>query len=84
MLPQPKCLAISCCVAYASVTQLLQFEAELTKRLYKAVLIRTKYGKNSPHGFAMHNGKTRRGALVFDVTDLMKEFYYFTSVVAIV
>ena len=94
-------------IAFApNVTQLLQIEAELTKRLYKAALIRTKYGKFTrsrmaddkanaflnhgnylayglaattlwvlgiPHGFAVMHGKTRRGALVFDVADLIKD-----------
>ncbi len=88
------------------VTNLLQIEAELTKRLYKIAVNRTKHGDftraresadmaNSflnhgnylayglaactlwvlgiPHGFAVMHGKTRRGALVFDVADLIKD-----------
>ncbi|MEX0964384.1 MAG: type I-F CRISPR-associated endonuclease Cas1f [Pseudohongiellaceae bacterium] len=88
------------------VGKLLQIEAELTKRLYKAAAQRTKqtnfvreraavdlansflnhgnylaYGLAAttlwvlgiPHGFAVMHGKTRRGALVFDVADLVKD-----------
>jgi len=88
------------------VTNLLQIEAELTKRLYKIAANRTKregfvreresvdlandflnhgnylaYGLSActlwvlgiPHGFAVMHGKTRRGALVFDVADLIKD-----------
>jgi len=90
----------------AKVTNLLQIEAELTKRLYKIAATRTKlndfvreresvdiangflnhgnylaYGLAActlwvlgiPHGFAVMHGKTRRGALVFDVADLIKD-----------
>ncbi|MCY4226222.1 MAG: type I-F CRISPR-associated endonuclease Cas1f [Gammaproteobacteria bacterium] len=89
-----------------NVGKLLQTEAELTKRLYKAAASRTKqsnftrsrdaednanaflnhgnylaYGLAAttlwvlgiPHGFAVMHGKTRRGALVFDVADLVKD-----------
>ncbi len=89
-----------------NVTQLLQAEAQLTKRLYKIAAIRTQlkdfvrvreaeddangflnhgnylaYGLAAttlwvlgiPHGFAVMHGKTRRGALVFDVADLVKD-----------
>ncbi len=85
---------------------LLQAEAELTKRLYKYAAQSTKYGDfirerdavdlanaflnhgnylayglaattlwvlGIPHGFAVMHGKTRRGALVFDVADLIKD-----------
>ncbi len=88
------------------VTNLLQIEAELTKRLYKIAAKRTKHGDfvrdresvdvandflnhgnylayglaactlwvlGIPHGFAVMHGKTRRGALVFDVADLIKD-----------
>ncbi len=88
------------------VSNLLQIEAELTKRLYKFAANRTKlkdfvreresvdiandflnhgnylaYGLAActlwvlgiPHGFAVMHGKTRRGALVFDVADLIKD-----------
>ncbi len=88
------------------VTNLLQIEADLTKRLYKFAANRTKlkdfvreresvdiandflnhgnylaYGLAActlwvlgiPHGFAVMHGKTRRGALVFDVADLIKD-----------
>ncbi len=88
------------------VTNLLQIEAELTKRLYRIAANRTKlkdfvreresvdiangflnhgnylaYGLAActlwvlgiPHGFAVMHGKTRRGALVFDVADLIKD-----------
>ena len=88
------------------VSNLLQIEAELTKRLYKIAANRTKqegfvreresvdiandflnhgnylaYGLAActlwvlgiPHGFAVMHGKTRRGALVFDVADLIKD-----------
>lgn len=88
------------------VGNLLQIEAELTKRLYKIAANRTKnegfvreresadianaflnhgnylaYGLAAttlwvlgiPHGFAVMHGKTRRGALVFDVADLVKD-----------
>lgn len=85
---------------------LLQGEAELTKRLYKIAAQNTKYGDfvrereaidtanaflnhgnylayglaattlwvlGIPHGFAVMHGKTRRGALVFDIADLIKD-----------
>ena len=88
------------------VGQLLQAEAELTKKLYRYAANRTCYGKfvrgreasdkaniflnhgnylayglaastlwvlGIPHGFAVMHGKTRRGALVFDVADLIKD-----------
>jgi CRISP-associated protein Cas1 len=88
------------------VGNLLQIEAELTKRLYKIAAKHTKqdgfvrtresedtanaflnhgnylaYGLAAttlwvlgiPHGFAVMHGKTRRGALVFDVADLIKD-----------
>ncbi len=88
------------------VSNLLQIEAELTKRLYKIAANRTKHGGfvreresvdvangflnhgnylayglaattlwvlGIPHGFAVMHGKTRRGALVFDVADLIKD-----------
>lgn len=88
------------------VSNLLQIEADLTKRLYKFAANRTKlkdfvreresvdiandflnhgnylaYGLAActlwvlgiPHGFAVMHGKTRRGALVFDVADLIKD-----------
>ena len=88
------------------VSNLLQIEADLTKRLYKIAANRTKqqgfvrerestdiandflnhgnylaYGLAAttlwvlgiPHGFAVMHGKTRRGALVFDVADLVKD-----------
>ena len=105
---------ISSALTYASakiehekkVTNLLQIEAEFTKRLYKIAANRTKqndfvrerastdiandflnhgnylaYGLAActlwvlgiPHGFAVMHGKTRRGALVFDVADLIKD-----------
>ena len=90
----------------AKVGNLLQIEADLTKRLYKIAANRTKqqgfvrerdstdiandflnhgnylaYGLAAttlwvlgiPHGFAVMHGKTRRGALVFDVADLVKD-----------
>lgn len=89
-----------------TVTQLLNREAVLTKKLYKLAVNNTQYGgftrehsavdlANSflnhgnylayglaattlwvlgiPHGFAVMHGKTRRGALVFDVADLVKD-----------
>lgn len=89
-----------------NVSELLQLEALLTKRLYKYAANRTKFegftrsheGGDSaneflnhgnylayglaattlwvlgiPHGFAVMHGKTRRGALVFDVADLIKD-----------
>jgi CRISP-associated protein Cas1 len=89
-----------------NVTQLLLLEAQLTKRLYKIAVTRTKlddfvrdfdsvddanaflnhgnylaYGLAAstlwvlgiPHGFAVMHGKTRRGALVFDIADLVKD-----------
>ena len=90
-----------------SVGKLLQLEADLTKKLYKAAATATKlsgftrehrapvdkanaflnhgnylaYGLGAstlwvlgiPHGFAVMHGKTRRGALVFDVADLVKD-----------
>ena len=85
---------------------LLQYEAQLTKSLYRIAAGRTKcenfirerasedhanmflnhgnylaYGLAAttlwvlgiPHGFAVMHGKTRRGALVFDVADLIKD-----------
>ncbi len=88
------------------VSNLLQIEADLTKRLYKIAATKTKlsgfvrerestdiandflnhgnylaYGLAAttlwvlgiPHGFAVMHGKTRRGALVFDVADLIKD-----------
>lgn len=88
------------------VGNLLQIEADLTKRLYKIAAYHTKndnftrerestdiannflnhgnylaYGLAAttlwvlgiPHGFAVMHGKTRRGALVFDVADLVKD-----------
>ncbi len=88
------------------VSNLLQIEADLTKRLYKIAANRTQqsgfvrerksldiandflnhgnylaYGLAAttlwvlgiPHGFAVMHGKTRRGALVFDVADLIKD-----------
>ena len=88
------------------VSNLLQIEAELTKRLYKIAANHTKYGDfvrerdaidtanaflnhgnylvyglaattlwvlGIPHGFAVMHGKTRRGALVFDIADLIKD-----------
>ena len=90
----------------ASVGNLLQIEADLTKRLYKIAANKTQhkefvrerdatdtandflnhgnylaYGLAAttlwvlgiPHGFAVMHGKTRRGALVFDVADLVKD-----------
>lgn len=93
-------------IAAASVGQLLQGEAELTKLLYKIAARSTNYGSFTreresvdtanallnhgnylayglaattlwvlgiPHGFAVMHGKTRRGALVFDVADLVKD-----------
>lgn len=89
-----------------NVGNLLQIEAELTKRLYKIAATKTKIGEFTrsreatdtaniflnhgnylayglaattlwvlgiPHGFAVMHGKTRRGALVFDVADLVKD-----------
>jgi len=89
-----------------SVSELLQIEALLTKRLYRIASKKTVYGAFSrdrdsddiantflnhgnylayglaattlwvlgiPHGFAVMHGKTRRGALVFDVADLIKD-----------
>lgn len=89
-----------------TVTELLQIEAQLTKKLYKFAANRTKqsdfvrerestdiangflnhgnylaYGLAAttlwvlgiPHGFAVMHGKTRRGALVFDIADLIKD-----------
>lgn len=88
------------------VSNLLQIEAEFTKRLYKIAANRTKHGDfirdresvdvangflnhgnylayglaattlwvlGISHGFAVMHGKTRRGALVFDVADLIKD-----------
>ena len=90
----------------AKVSNLLQIEAELTKRLYKFAANKTQrngfvreristdvandflnhgnylaYGLAATtlwvlgisHGFAVMHGKTRRGALVFDVADLIKD-----------
>lgn len=87
-------------------SNLLQIEAELTKKLYKSAaklthqtgFVRDRdaedlanaflnhgnylaYGLAAttlwvlgiPHGFAVMHGKTRRGALVFDVADLVKD-----------
>lgn len=87
-------------------TELLLTEAQLTKSLYKAMAISTKYKNFTrdhenpddvnaflshgnylayglaatalwvlgiPHGFAVLHGKTRRGALVFDIADLVKD-----------
>lgn len=86
--------------------ELLLFEAQLTKLLYKYAAKQTKLGDfvrereatdkantflnhgnylayglaastlwvlGIPHGFAVMHGKTRRGALVFDVADLVKD-----------
>lgn len=88
------------------VSDLLQTEAQLTKRLYKIAAHQTDYGEfvrereavdnanaflnhgnylayglaattlwvlGIPHGFAVMHGKTRRGALVFDIADLIKD-----------
>lgn len=88
------------------VSNLLQIEADLTKRLYKIAAGNTRrsdfvrerestdiandflnhgnylaYGLAAttlwvlgiPHGFAVMHGKTRRGALVFDIADLVKD-----------
>jgi len=88
------------------VSELLQLEALLTKRLYKIAATHTRHGNfvrereatdtanaflnhgnylayglaattlwvlGIPHGFAVMHGKTRRGALVFDVADLIKD-----------
>lgn len=85
---------------------LLQYEARLTKQLYKIASQNTEYGSFTrqhqgqdaanaflnhgnylayglaatalwvlgiPHGCAVMHGKTRRGALVFDVADLIKD-----------
>ena len=85
---------------------LLQAEAEFTKKLYRFAAYSTGYGGFTrdrqgidlantflnhgnylayglaattlwvlgiPHGFAVMHGKTRRGALVFDVADLIKD-----------
>lgn len=90
----------------ASVGNLFQTEAHLTKQLYKIATHCTNYGDFArqresvgtanaflnhgnylayglaattlwvlgiPHGFAVMHGKTRRGALVFDVADLIKD-----------
>ena len=90
----------------AGVGNLLQIEAELTKRLYRIAATRTRQGNfvrsregedaanaflnhgnylayglaattlwvlGIPHGFAVMHGKTRRGALVFDIADLIKD-----------
>lgn len=92
--------------ATSKVSDLLQIEAQLTKRLYKIAANCTGYGDfvrereaidtanaflnhgnylayglaattlwvlGIPHGFAVMHGKTRRGALVFDVADLIKD-----------
>ena len=89
-----------------TVTQLLQTEALLTKKLYKIAgnctgifnFSRERQANNKindflnhgnylayglaattlwvlgiPHGFAVMHGKTRRGALVFDIADLIKD-----------
>lgn len=88
------------------VSDLLQTEAQLTKKLYKIAANHTQYGDfvreresvdvanaflnhgnylayglaattlwvlGIPHGFAVMHGKTRRGALVFDIADLIKD-----------
>tara|TARA_R110001592_G_scaffold59660_3_gene181051 strand:+ start:13105 stop:14067 length:963 start_codon:yes stop_codon:yes gene_type:complete len=88
------------------VSELLQIEAQLTKRLYKIAANLSQYGDfvrereavdtanaflnhgnylayglaattlwvlGIPHGFAVMHGKTRRGALVFDIADLIKD-----------
>lgn len=88
------------------VGDLLQLEAQLTKRLYKYAANVSQYGDFTrerdntdtanaflnhgnylayglaattlwvlgiPHGFAVMHGKTRRGALVFDIADLIKD-----------
>ena len=90
----------------STVSNLLQIEAELTKKLYKIAANATKHGDftrqrestdiaNSflnhgnylayglaattlwvlgiSHSFAVMHGKTRRGALVFDIADLIKD-----------
>jgi len=90
----------------ANVSELLQTEAQLTKKLYKIAANRSQYGDfvrereavdtanaflnhgnylayglaattlwvlGIPHGFAVMHGKTRRGALVFDIADLIKD-----------
>ena len=89
-----------------NVGNLLQAEAELTKKFYRYIATTVGYGDftrqrdgqdlaNSflnhgnylayglaattlwvlgiPHGFAVMHGKTRRGALVFDVADIIKD-----------
>lgn len=89
-----------------STSDLLSWEAQLTKRLYRYVatavgiadFARDRTGSDLanlllnhgnylayglaacalwvlgiPHGFAVLHGKTRRGALVFDVADLVKD-----------
>lgn len=88
------------------VSELLQSEAQLTKRLYKLAANSSKHGDfvrdrestdtanaflnhgnylayglaattlwvlGIPHGFAVMHGKTRRGALIFDIADLIKD-----------
>ncbi|KJS04714.1 MAG: CRISPR-associated protein Cas1 [Gammaproteobacteria bacterium BRH_c0] len=92
--------------AAKNVSNLLQGEAELTKKLYKYAANCTNFGDFTrerdntdlanvflnhgnylayglaattlwvlgiPHGFAVMHGKTRRGALVFDIADLIKD-----------
>lgn len=89
-----------------TVTDLLQYEALLTKSLYRTAARSTEYGDfvrtresedtantflnhgnylayglaattlwvlGIPHGFAVMHGKTRRGALIFDIADLVKD-----------
>ncbi|MBF0376128.1 MAG: type I-F CRISPR-associated endonuclease Cas1 [Desulfamplus sp.] len=98
----------------SNISELLNIEAQLTKKLYKIAATKTKIGEfvrnhnaesglagsavdianaflnhgnylvyglaattlwvlGIPHGFAVMHGKTRRGALVFDVADLVKD-----------
>lgn len=90
----------------ATLGNLFQTEAQLTKQLYKVAAQCTNYGEFTrqresvdtanaflnhgnylayglaastlwvlgiPHGFAVMHGKTRRGALVFDIADLIKD-----------
>ena len=68
--------------AAPDVTYLLTEEARLTKQLYKLAANAVKYGDlgatatwvlGLPHGLAVLHGKTRRGGLVFDVADLVKD-----------
>jgi len=37
------------------------------------MIVTTLWVHEIPHGFAVMHGKTRRGALVFDVADLIKD-----------